>query len=505
MANQGVQPTGVTEDGTTYYIENGKTYMGPKVKDLDGIPSNERSNNYGLWLETNGYKPTGTSNGHTYFRFYYELNNPNQLLPYNPNYQPTDTQGYVDYIGYQVDQERPKSLLDSKISSVIENEGEQYKPFATLSMSSTSYLEKQQASKELAPVFDEAKKLVPNILHASYPDSNNHGFYLTDKLNIQPTGVNASGNTYYVIGDKTYLSYHKYSKNNNNKSYVDTYSIKKPNKTIYDADKAYRFDHEEQVVNNYRGLSNSGTAFSRIVKAGSNDSVQLANILSAYRGLYINAKKDPNAYTVEPEILEGIKKANYIMGVTYEYDASKPIYYNLEQGLKEFLTNYKFTHYGYLRKDSGVGFAQGIDLGVASVKVGSDSGQREYWGIKDKYDYANNAAQIRILNMDLGISNDIERKRGIKDNSEFAYTGNYKQLGVNYGKDIVVPLSLASFNGLGGRVEGALNLSSLGRQLINKPSYEEKEVQKIDSLVDSDSPKDQAIQMVKSIMSIKNR
>ena len=505
LANQGVQPTGVTEDGTTYYIENGKTYMGPKVKDLDGIPSNERSNNHGFWLETNGYKPTGISNGHTYFRFYYDLNNPNQLLPYNPNYQPTDKQGYVDYIGYPVDQERPKTLLDSKISSVIENEGEQYKPFATLSMSSSSYLEKQQASKELAPVFDEAKKLVPNILHASYPDSNNHGFYLTDKENIQPTGVNASGNTYYVIGDKTYLSYHKYSKNNNNKTYVDTYSIKKPNKIIYNADKGYRFDHEEQVVNNFRGLSNSGTAFSRIVKAGSNDSVQLADILSAYRVLYLNAKKDPNAYTVEPEILEGIKKANYIMGVTYEYDASKPIYYNLEQGLKEFLTNYKFTHYGYLRKDSGVGFAEGIDLGIASVKVGSDSGQREYWGIKNKYDYANNAAQIRILNMDLGISNDIERKRGIKDNSDFAYTGNYKQLGVNYGKDIVIPFSLASFNGPGGRVEGALNLSSLGRQLINKPSYEEKEVQKIDSLVDSDSPKDQAIQMVKSIMSIKSR
>lgn len=46
-----MQPTGITDDGTTYYIENGKTYMGPKVKDLDGIPSNERSNNYGLWLE----------------------------------------------------------------------------------------------------------------------------------------------------------------------------------------------------------------------------------------------------------------------------------------------------------------------------------------------------------------------------------------------------------------------------------------------------------------------
>ena len=40
---------------------------------------------------------------------------------------------------------------------------------------------------------------------------------------------------------------------------------------------------------------------------------------------------------------------------------------------------------------------------------------------------------------------------------------------------------------------------------ISYPLNEEKEVQKIDSLVDSDSPKDQAIQMVKSITSIKNR
>jgi len=40
---------------------------------------------------------------------------------------------------------------------------------------------------------------------------------------------------------------------------------------------------------------------------------------------------------------------------------------------------------------------------------------------------------------------------------------------------------------------------------ISYPLNEEKEVQKIDSLVDSDSPKDQVIQMVKSIMSIKSR
>lgn len=42
---------------------------------------------------------------------------------------------------------------------------------------------------------------------------------------------------------------------------------------------------------------------------------------------------------------------------------------------------------------------------------------------------------------------------------------------------------------------------------ISYPLNEEKEVQKIDLLVevDSDSPKDQAIQMMKSIMSIKNR
>ena len=38
---------------------------------------------------------------------------------------------------------------------------------------------------------------------------------------------------------------------------------------------------------------------------------------------------------------------------------------------------------------------------------------------------------------------------------------------------------------------------------ISYPLNEEKEVQKIDSLVDSNSPKDQVIQMVKSIMSIK--
>lgn len=163
LANQGVQPTGVTEDGTTYYIENGKTYMGPKVKDLDGIPSNERSNNHGFWLETNGYKPTGISNGHTYFRFYYELKNPNHLFPYNPNYQPTDKEGYVDYIGYPVDQERSKTLLDSKISSVIENEGEQYKPFATLSMSSSSYENRTNASLTLDDSFNKAIENLPKF------------------------------------------------------------------------------------------------------------------------------------------------------------------------------------------------------------------------------------------------------------------------------------------------------------------------------------------------------
>lgn len=163
LANQGVQPTGVTEDGTTYYIENGKTYMGPKVKDLDGIPSNERSNNHGFWLETNGYKPTGISNGHTYFRFYYELKNPNHLFPYNPNYQPTDKEGYVDYIGYPVDQERSKTLLDIKISSVIENEGEQYKPFATLSMSSSSYENRTNASLTLDDSFNKAIENLPKF------------------------------------------------------------------------------------------------------------------------------------------------------------------------------------------------------------------------------------------------------------------------------------------------------------------------------------------------------
>ena len=198
LANQGVQPTGVTEDGTTYYIENGKTYMGPKVKDLDGIPSNERSNNHGFWLETNGYKPTGISNGYTYFRFYYELNNPNQLLPYNPNHQPTENQGYVDYIGYPVNQERPKTLLDSKISSVIENEGEQYKPFATLSMSSSSYLEKDNSSKVLDEQF---KKIVEGLPEYKNINTDN-GNELKDR-NIELSGYDPSKKeVYYDLKQK---------------------------------------------------------------------------------------------------------------------------------------------------------------------------------------------------------------------------------------------------------------------------------------------------------------
>ena len=137
--------------------------MGPKVQALDEIPSNNRSNNYGFWLETNGYTPTGISNGHTYFRFYYDLQNPNKLLPYDPNHQPTETQGYVDYIGYPVDQERAKTLLDSKISSVIENEGEQYKPFATLSMASSSYENRTNASLTLDDSFNRAIENLPKF------------------------------------------------------------------------------------------------------------------------------------------------------------------------------------------------------------------------------------------------------------------------------------------------------------------------------------------------------
>ncbi len=193
LANQGVQPTGVTEDGTTYYIVNGTTYMGPKVQALDEIPSNNRSNNYGFWLETNGYTPTGISNGHTYFRFYYDLQNPNKLLPYNPNHQRTNTQGYVDYIGYPVDQERAKTLLDSKISSVIENEGEQYKPFATLSMASSSYENRTNASLTLDDSFNKAIENLPKFRKfnknnpedlrdagqnlAGYDDSNKEVYY----------------------------------------------------------------------------------------------------------------------------------------------------------------------------------------------------------------------------------------------------------------------------------------------------------------------------------------
>lgn len=197
LANQGVQPTGVTEDGTTYYIVNGTTYMGPKVQALDEIPSNNRSNNYGFWLETNGYTPTGISNGHTYFRFYYDLQNPNKLLPYDPNHQPTETQGYVDYIGYPVDQERSKTLLDSKISSVIENEGEKYKPFAILSMSSSSYDNRTNASLSLDNSFNKAVENLPKFRKF---DKNN-------PKDLRDAGINLDGyddsrkEVYYEVKD----------------------------------------------------------------------------------------------------------------------------------------------------------------------------------------------------------------------------------------------------------------------------------------------------------------
>lgn len=198
LAKRGVQPTGITDDGTTYYIENGKTYMGPKVKDLDGIPSNERSNNYGLWLEENGYTPTGISNGHTYYRFYYDSQNPNKLLPYNPNHQPTKEQGYVDYIGYAVDQEHSKTLLDSKISSVIENEGEQYKPFATLSMSSSSYMERLNANKILD---DRFKSNTENLPEYKSPNLDNAD-ELKDR-NIELSGYDVSRKAvYYDLKNK---------------------------------------------------------------------------------------------------------------------------------------------------------------------------------------------------------------------------------------------------------------------------------------------------------------
>lgn len=198
LAKRGVQPTGITDDGTTYYIENGKTYMGPKAKDLDGIPSNERSNNYGLWLEENGYIPTGISNGHTYYRFYYDSQNPNKLLPYNPNHQPTKEQGYVDYIGYAVNQERSKTLLDSKISSVIENEGEQYKPFATLSMSSSSYMERFNADKILD---DRFKSNTENLPEYKSPNLDNAD-ELKDR-NIELSGYDVSRKAvYYDLKNK---------------------------------------------------------------------------------------------------------------------------------------------------------------------------------------------------------------------------------------------------------------------------------------------------------------
>ena len=88
----------------------------------------------------------------------------------------------------------------------------------------------------------------------------------------------------------------------------------------------------------------------------------------------------------------------------------------------------------------------------------------------------------------------------------------------NVGSDTVVvsPQHLLQSPIFGGAVFYVKILNEYFQQILNvkflkrggKISYplnEEKEVQEIDSLVDSDSPKDQVIQMVKSIMSIKKQ
>lgn len=206
MANQGVQPTGVTEDGTTYYIENGKTYMGPKVKDLDGIPSNERSNNHGFWLEEQGETPTGIYNGRTYFTR-------------------TRSDGTtVDYIGYPINQDKPKTLRDYAIETTMENEGDQYKPYTTLLKNSSSINDKNLANESLSNEYAKNSINIPNYI---IPDMNSHEYidYLRNNF-VVPEYFDDNGYAHYLVKAKngmivdlkgdyidTYKSYNDYKNN----------------------------------------------------------------------------------------------------------------------------------------------------------------------------------------------------------------------------------------------------------------------------------------------------
>ena len=206
LANQGVQPTGVTEDGTTYYIENGKTYMGPKVKDLDGIPSNERSNNHGFWLEEQGETPTGIYNGRTYFTR-------------------TRSDGTtVDYIGYPINQDKPKTLRDYAIETTMENEGDQYKPYTTLLKNSSSINDKNLANESLSNEYAKNSINIPNYI---IPDMNSHEYidYLRNNF-VVPEYFDDNGYAHYLVKAKngmivdlkgdyidTYKSYNDYKNN----------------------------------------------------------------------------------------------------------------------------------------------------------------------------------------------------------------------------------------------------------------------------------------------------
>lgn len=150
IANRGEQPSGITADGQTYYniadeYGNIKTYMSYKQSELDSMPSNIYSNNYGRYLQESGEVPTGISNGYTYFRR--ERNGET-----------------VDYIGYPVEERLPKSWKDIAINRVMDNESDRFNAYTILAQDNSSYNDIKEAKLYLDKEFIEKTKEVPKFL-----------------------------------------------------------------------------------------------------------------------------------------------------------------------------------------------------------------------------------------------------------------------------------------------------------------------------------------------------
>ena len=136
-------------------------------------------------------------------------------------------EGKAIYETYQenISSEAPSTPLEDRmIDNAMQNEDDQFKPYAVLAKRSSSDEEKKVASASLEPTFEEARSMVPDY---NIPDINSPEYITLLKKNlVQPNYFDSDGYAHYKIKDKNgelidikgdYIdSYKNYNSYNNN-------------------------------------------------------------------------------------------------------------------------------------------------------------------------------------------------------------------------------------------------------------------------------------------------